>query len=58
MKNKNILQIEQQKKTLRFGDFIVAVYDACGKRRAGAVVRLAINARLLVFQGQQQIVIS
>ena len=43
---------------LRFGDFIEAAYGAWGERRAKGFVRLAVNARLLVFRGGQRFVIA
>lgn len=35
---------------LTLGDFIVSVYDDCGKRGAGGIVWLCAQARLVVFQ--------
>jgi hypothetical protein len=46
------------KRELRFGDFIAAAYGAWGARRAKGFVRLAVNARLLVFRGRQRFVIA
>jgi hypothetical protein len=40
-------------KPLTFGDFVEAAYKACGKRKATGIVRLAVNARLVEFQGGQ-----
>ena len=42
---------------LTFGEFIVAVYDAWGKRRARGIVWLAVNARLFEFRGSDRFVI-
>jgi hypothetical protein len=47
-----------RKKARTFGDLIAAVYDACGKRRARAIVRLAVNAHVVAFRGHQRFVIS
>jgi len=47
----------QAKKALTFGEFIVAVYDDWGKRRAREIIWLAVNARLLEFRGHDQFVI-
>ena len=47
-----------RKKSLKFGEFIASVYDVCGKRKAGGIVRLAIKARLVAFRGPQRFVIS
>jgi hypothetical protein len=52
------MKINLKNKALTFGDFIVAVYRASGKRRARGIVRHAVNARLIVFCGQQRFVIS
>jgi len=51
-------QTYQDKKPLTFGDLIAAVYDACGKRRARGILRLALNARLVEFPGRQRFMIS
>jgi hypothetical protein len=52
-----LMKTSYKKKEVRFGDFIVAVYDACGKRRAREVVRFAVNAHIVVFSGQGHFVI-
>jgi hypothetical protein len=46
-----------RKKHLTFGEFIMAVYDACGRQKAEGIVRLAVNARLLEFRGRDRFVI-
>jgi hypothetical protein len=46
-----------KKRVLRFGDFIAAAYRAWGRRRAGELVQVAVNARLVVFRGRQRFVI-
>ena len=51
------METNQNKKALRFGDLIAAVYDACGKRRARGILRLAVNARLVAFLGPQRFMI-
>jgi len=40
-----------------FGEFIAAVYDACGGKKARGIVRLAVNAHLIEFQGHYRFVI-
>ena len=45
-----------KEKTLTFGDFIAAAYRAWGARRARGLVRLALNAHLVVFRGRQNFV--
>ncbi len=52
------METSQKKKGLRFGDLIAAVYDACGKRRARGILRLAVNVRLVAFLGPQRFLIS
>ena len=46
------------KKTLTFGDLIESVYSACSPRRARAIVRFAVNARIVVFGTQRRRIIS
>jgi hypothetical protein len=46
-----------RKGPLTFGEFIMAVYDACGRQKARGIVRLAVNARLLEFRGRDRFVI-
>ena len=46
-----------EKKPLTFGDFIMGVYDAWGKRRARGVVWLAVNTRLVAFRGRRRFII-
>ena len=48
------MKANQEKEALTFGEFIIAAYDAWGKRRARGIVRLAVNARLIEFQGPQR----
>jgi hypothetical protein len=45
------------KRAMRLGDFIAGAYRAWGARRAKGLVWLAVNARLVEFQGPQLIVI-
>jgi len=52
------MKINYAKKTLTFGDFIRWAYVAYGKRRASGIVRLAVDARLIEFRGEQRFVIS
>jgi hypothetical protein len=42
------------RKLLTFRDLIAAVYERCGKAHANGLLRLAVNARLVVFLGQQR----
>ena len=49
------MKTKQGKKTLKFGDFIMAAYDAFGKRRAKGMIWLAVNAHLVEFRGRQRV---
>ena len=57
-KNERVVKTNHKKKALTFGNFIAAVYDACGQRRARAIVRLAVNAHVVAFRGHRHFVIS
>jgi hypothetical protein len=46
------------KREMTFGEFIDGAYRAWGARRAKGLVCLAVNARLVEFQGPQRLVIS
>ena len=52
------IRINEEKRALMFGDFIAAAYRAWGQRRAKELVRLAVNARLVVFRGPRRYVIT
>jgi len=53
-----IMLIPRKKNVFMFGDLIAAVYGACGRRRAKGILRLAVNARLVAFQGPLRFLIS
>ena len=46
-----------RKKPLTLGEFIMAVYDACGRQKAEEIVRLAVNVHLVEFRGHDHFVI-
>ena len=46
------MKTNDRKKALTFGEFIASVYDACGKRKAIGMVRLAIETHWVEFRGQ------
>jgi hypothetical protein len=46
----HVMKINQGK-ALTLGALIESGYRVCGKRRAGAIIRLAAKARLIVLQG-------
>ncbi|MFZ1072397.1 MAG: hypothetical protein WAO21_03075 [Verrucomicrobiia bacterium] len=48
------MMINQKKKPLMFGDLIEAIYTAFDKQKANRVVRLAINAHLVEFRGDER----
>jgi hypothetical protein len=52
------MKTTSKKKTLTFGDFIVGIYEVCGKRKARGMVQLAVNAHLLEFRGPRRFWIS
>lgn len=43
------MKTDHKKKVTTLGEFIMCVYDACDEKNAGAVVWLAIRARLVMF---------
>jgi hypothetical protein len=47
-----------KEREVTFGDFLAGAYRAWGRRRAKGLVRLAFNARLVVFREPQRSVIS
>jgi hypothetical protein len=51
MKNK-------RKNYLTFGELVAAAYRAWGEARAKEMLQLAVKARLVVFQGNEQFLIS
>jgi hypothetical protein len=48
------MKVNQQTKSLTLGEFIMVVYDAWGQRRARGIVWLAVNARLVKFNGPER----
>jgi len=41
-------------KALVFRNLIETVYSVCGNQRAGGIIRLAIDAHVIVFRKQQR----
>ena len=39
-----------RKRHLTFGEFAECMYDVCGKRKTGGVVRLALKTHLIEFR--------
>ncbi|HTS16177.1 MAG TPA: hypothetical protein VMP11_01255 [Verrucomicrobiae bacterium] len=48
------MRANPRKKALTFGNLIETVYGVCGNRRARGIIRLAIDAHLVVFREQQR----
>ncbi len=46
------------KKGMTFGDFIAAIYEVAGKRKAKLVVRFAVNTRQVSFLGPRRYVVA
>jgi hypothetical protein len=51
------MKTDCRKKHLTFGEFIMAVYDICGRQKAKGIVRLAVNVHLVKFRGRDRFVI-
>ena len=48
---------DPKKRAMTLGDFILGVYDGCGRRRARAIVRLALDTHWVQFLGQDDALI-
>jgi hypothetical protein len=48
------MKTNSMKKSPTLGEFITRVYDVCGKRKAGGIVRFAIQTHLVEFRNQQR----
>lgn len=51
------MKTSRRKKALTYGEFVMAAYDAWGKRRARGVVSLVANAGLVEFRGRRHFVL-
>jgi hypothetical protein len=49
------MKANHKQKALRFGNLIETVYGVCGNRRARGIIRLAIDAHIVVFREQQRV---
>jgi hypothetical protein len=47
------MQAISKRNALTLGEFVVAVYDACGKRRAESIIRFAASAHVVAFAGNR-----
>jgi hypothetical protein len=52
------MKAHSKKKPLTFGDVVAGSYRAWGKRRAGGIIRLALELHFIQFRGQHRFVIS
>jgi len=50
------MKANHKKAGLTFGDFIETIYGVCGNRTARGIIRLAIDARIVVFREQRGVV--
>jgi hypothetical protein len=50
------MKTNHKKKAWTLGNLIETVYGVCGNRRARGIVRLAIDAHIVVFREQQHII--
>jgi hypothetical protein len=46
------MKAHKRKRNLTFGEFVERVYDVCGKRKAGGIVRLAFKSHLVEFRNR------
>jgi hypothetical protein len=47
------MKANRKKKALTFGNLIETVYSVCGAHRAKGIIRLAIDAHVVVFRERQ-----
>jgi hypothetical protein len=48
------MKAHHKQKALTLGNLIETVYGVCGNRRARGIIRLAIDAHVVVFREQQR----
>jgi hypothetical protein len=48
------MKTNHKKKALTLGNLIRAVYRVCGNRRARGIIRLAMDAHVVVFREQHR----
>jgi hypothetical protein len=49
------MKANHKKRALTFGNLIETVYGACGNRRAKGIIRLGIDAHIVVFREQRRV---
>jgi hypothetical protein len=47
------MKAKHKKQALTFGNLIESVYGVCGNRSARGIIRLAIDAHVIVFRKRQ-----
>jgi len=52
------MKANREKRALTFGSLIETVYGVCGNRRARGIIRLAVDAHIVVFREQQRVFAS
>jgi hypothetical protein len=52
------MKTQTKHKPLTFGDFVVGVYQAWGRRAAKGIIKLAIKTHMIEFRGTERFVIS
>jgi hypothetical protein len=52
------MKANHKKRALTFGNLIETVYGVCGNRRARGIIRLAIDAHIVVFREQRRVLDS
>jgi hypothetical protein len=48
------MRATHKKRALTFGNLIETAYGACGNRRARGIIRLALDAHIVVFREQRR----
>jgi hypothetical protein len=49
------MKANHKHRALTFGNLIETVYGVCGSRRARGIIRLAINAHVIVFREHKRV---
>jgi len=49
------MKANHKQNALTFGNLIETVYGICGRRRARGIIRLAVDAHVVVFREQQRV---
>jgi hypothetical protein len=52
------MKANYKKSALTFGSLTETVYGVCGNRRARGIIRLAVDAHVVVFREQQRVLDS